>query len=235
MKAIFLPHYRLFVLFIPILISGLTGCATPRSLHENGNRLASLTPTGFFTPQSTDIVSQITKTPVITTATGMPTLTFTTTMKGSSTETPDTWGGEIIPTRTPGPTPTALFLVENGKDDCVKLPGLPEDLTVTFHPFCVFWSDSFPDETGFELILEYSYIDQIYEIFVFQTKADVTSLRIPETFAPRIEESREQCRKRKDFVLILNVLQEGKKKYVTELAQVSQCNFQALPTATPDS
>jgi hypothetical protein len=236
MNSILPPPYRSLVLLILSLLLGLTSCISPQSLQENEEGVNLRTPTGFFTPTFTKIMPRLSEVTIIPSATIKPTLTLTPTIQGTSTAAPAPWGDEIIPTITPGPTSTALIFQEGSDDEvCVKQPGLPDELAVTYHPFCIYWSDSFMDKTGFELILEYSHIDNIYEIFVFQTSADVTSLKIPEQYAPRIEESREQCLKRKSFVLKLYVMHEGKKNYITELAHVSQCNLSSLPTATPDS
>jgi hypothetical protein len=235
-NKILLSPYQLLVLFFLSPLYGVTGCTSAQSLHENEEGINLLTPTGSFTPTLTNIAPRLSEVTIIPSATIKPALTITPTIKGTSTTAPEPWGDEIVPTMTPGPTSTALIFQEGNDDEvCVKLPGLPDELAVTYHPFCIYWSDSFMDETGFELILEYSHIDNIYEIFVFQTRADVTSLKIPEQYAPRIEESREQCLKRKSFVLKLYVMHEGKKNYITELAHVSQCNLSSLPTATPDS
>jgi hypothetical protein len=129
--------------------------------------------------------------------------------------------------------PTAIFLVSSDDDAiCIKPEGLPGEIAAIYYPFCIFWADTFEDEDGFELVLEYADVEKLYESFVFQTGPDATSLLIPEEFAPRLDESRGQCLRGKSFVLKLYALHEDEKTYITEMAQESECKLHDLPTAT---
>lgn len=84
------------------------------------------------------------------------------------------------------------------------------------------------------MIFEYADVDKVYKIVVFQTRENLTSLLIPQEFAPHLAESREQCLRRKSFILELYAIFEDRKPYVTEMAFEGECNLSILPTATPE-
>lgn len=80
---------------------------------------------------------------------------------------------------------------------------MPGDIYATYNPFCIFWFDTVDNEQGFILVLEYSDYEKVYDRFIFRTDADVTTLILPEDYAPRLQESWEQCIERKSSTIKL--------------------------------
>jgi hypothetical protein len=233
MKIISLPAFKWLIIFALAALFFITACAQPiphTQETEISEKQAAFT--SLATTNSNTTAHKASET-IPVKATLIPTFTPTSTSHATSTKVTTNWGNEIISTRTPGVTPTALFIQLDDVPDCVKPGELPHELAITISPFCVFWEDV-DSEQGFELILEYADVNKVYEIFVFQTGANLTSLLIPQEFAPRLEESREQCLRRKSFVLKLYAIFQERKPYVTEMAFEGECNLSFLPTATPE-
>jgi hypothetical protein len=86
--------------------------------------------------------------------------------------------------------------------------------------FCAVWVDSFNDEVGFRVVLEYP---NSGEVFVYEVGPNVTQLIVPALHIPRPTESDEQCRARKDFRLSVSALLPGSESEIGNTGGQSEC------------
>jgi hypothetical protein len=134
---------------------------------------------------------------------------------------------------TPAITETPQLLVTTPDPDAPECPR-PEDLpdtgvNISWPPFCIVWIDKFDDEMGYRIRLNYF---QSGEHFIYEIMgADIVQFVVPEADAPRLDESLEQCRRRKDIELFVTAIRPGGDWSVDAMALTTHCPL-SLPTAT---
>lgn len=144
--------------------------------------------------------------------------------------------GTLEPTRSPKPTATAVVVKVTPNLDEPECRPLPEDIQatkigITGPSFCIVWLDSFNDELGYRVTLEY---DRSGERFVYEVEPNVTQLLIPDADAPRPNESQEQCMLRyNSFAVTVIALRPNGESLVNGMAANMECDLRTLPTATP--
>lgn len=143
----------------------------------------------------------------------------------------------IRPTRTLIPTPTITLtpklLVITPDPNSLECPR-PEDLqdtevNMSGPPFCIVWIDKFDDELGYRISLNYF---QSGEHFIYEILgSDIVQFIVPEADAPRLDESLEQCRRRKDIEVFITAIRPIGDWLVDSTALETHCPL-SLPTAT---
>ena len=152
-----------------------------------------------------------------------------------------------LPTKTPAPTrtrtptaaPTATAKVviitpDPNIPECVRPETLPEtEVDVVGPSFCVVWLDEFDDERGFRVHLNYF---QSGERFVYEVGPDMTQLIVPDSDAPRLNESLEQCLRRNNYEVTVVALRPDTDSLVSGIGVGIECvQDPSLPTATSTS
>lgn len=203
----------------------LASCGSPSQINLSETQIATtITP---VQPTEPPVPTSITLTEVV----QIPTLTVKPT--DTSTPIPTT----IRPTRTLIATPTItltpqLFVMTPDPDspECPR----PEDLqdtevNISGPPFCIVWIDKFDDELGYRISLKYF---QSGEHFIYEILgSDIVQFIVPVADAPRLDESLEQCRRRKDIEIFFTAIRPGGDWLVGGTALETHCPL-SLPTAT---
>lgn len=163
------------------------------------------------------------------------------TLAPSATMSPSTSIPEARPTPTiisavftPVPSPNQINPTPTQSTDTsgCAVSSSRQRVSVTFRPaFCITWVDEYDDERGFRIILVYRNSD---ERFTYQLGPNTTQFIVPRSDAPRLNESREQCFRRKDFTVEIIALQSDGNQRVGGMAAEIEC-APNLPTATPDA
>ena len=98
--------------------------------------------------------------------------------------------------------------VSPGVADCAA-PGPIDGLAITgiAKTACLSWIDRYRDETGFRVEVTYPLMDLVYVYFV---RAGTETFRLPLEAAPRLSESVEVCKMRKDFTISVVATFSGK-------------------------
>ena len=121
----------------------------------------------------------------------------------------------------------------SGKVSATGDPGTCEPATTEFKgsvniapPFCVVWADTFDDEQGFRITLQY--LGTGGETFTYETGPHATQFAVPEQDRPRTEESRDLCARRGSFSIQVVALREGGQEIVGGMAMDGECGM-AMP------
>jgi hypothetical protein len=143
----------------------------------------------------------------------------------------------VIPTVTPGPTPTAAFVRPSANEPpCIRPSGLAESRVDTsqtetdVRDFCIVWVDDYDNETGFRIVLKYGNGD----IFVYEVPANTSQLIVPKEGAPRLGESLEQYLRRSSWQITVYAVGPDFLGTVGGMGiEVDNHGIYLLPTATP--
>lgn len=200
--------YLLFTIWFGLVSCQLSPSAATETLPESTQTpVITLSPVTLFSP-----------TPATTSETQMPS--------------PDS-----TKTSTPQASATAkvLWLTPNPNEpECPRPSDLEEtEVDISGVLFCIVWVDKFDDESSFQIVLQY---DRSGEHFIYVVRPDITQLVVPETDAPRLNESLEQCLRRKDWQITVIALRSGSEYPFAGMAATVECgsvNGDVLPTATP--
>jgi hypothetical protein len=86
--------------------------------------------------------------------------------------------------------------------------------------FCITWADTFDDERGFRVQLEYL---RSGERFSYEVGPDTAAFAVPTADAPPADASGEQCMARKDFMVTVIALRPGGELPVNSMAGEGEC------------
>ena len=94
-------------------------------------------------------------------------------------------------------------------------------------PFCVVWADTFDDEQGFRITLQY--LGTNGDSFTYEVGPHVTEFVVPEEDRPRTDESPELCAQRGSFSVQVMALRASGEEIVGGMAMDSECGM-VIPT-----
>lgn len=114
--------------------------------------------------------------------------------------------------------------------ECEPSPHQSKGSVNVWAPFCVVWEDTFDDERGFRI--EVQYLGQGGEAFTYEAGPDQEQFAVPVPDRPRINESRELCQRRGSYAIKVVALRPSGEELVGGMAMESEC-MMGFPPATP--